>query len=142
MLLPMRPPTDETVTTWPGVPAAIMRGTEGHAAVDDAAQIDPDDPVEIVIAGVLDRPEAVHAGRVRKNGRGAPEDLLHVVGCGGIGGAVGDIEGNAMSDDAFGAQFGKRFVDGILANVGNDDGRAGSPRRPWPGPDPRPMRRR
>ena len=94
---------------------------ESDHAIDNAAQIDADQPVEIAIGGQFHRAEAVDARRVEQQRGGLAKHLLHLVGGTGIGGAVGDIEHDAMGSNALGFQRGNGLFNRIGAHVGNDD---------------------
>ena len=99
---------------------------ESDHAVDHPAEIDPDQPIKIAIGGFFDRPEAVHPGGVEKQGRGRAEEAFDLIGGLRIGGAVGDVEHDAMGLDPFAAQGGEGFFDCLGADVGDHDPRAGA----------------
>ena len=97
---------------------------EGDHAVDHAAKVDADQPVEIAVGRVLDRAETVDAGRVEQQRRRRAKHRLDLVGGTLIGGAIGDVEHDAVRRDALALQRCERPVDGFGPHIGDHDLRA------------------
>ncbi len=105
--------------------AALARldhaGHEGDHAVDHSTQADAHDPVVVLIRGRFGRAERVDARGVEEQLWRAAEHLFDLVGGGGIGRAVGDVELDGVGGGVLGAEVLHGLVEGLLAHIGDHD---------------------
>ena len=97
-------------------PALLHPRHEGLDAVDHALEVDAEHPVPILVGGIVDRPEQVHAGIIEEK-RDRAHPRLGLVGGRGEAFARGDVEPDpghlAIVED------GERLLDRILPDVGD-----------------------
>ena len=104
------------------IPARLDHaGDEGDEAVDDAAEADAHDPVEIRVGGGLRRAEDVDAGVEDQQVGDAAEDLLGLIRRLCEARAVGDVPQDVMDRGVLVPEVCPGLVHVILAVVGDHD---------------------